>query len=85
MIFVFVGGRYYGLISKQNVSKIVRKRDSLPVLFIVLGSVLGGSFIRFFFIGVILSFSTRCGRGRACFVVVGKIGAYKRPILMDCK
>ncbi len=35
---------------------------------------LGGSFYKIFF-GVLLSLNTRCGRGRACFVVVGKIGA----------
>ena len=38
-----------------------------------------------FFVGVILSLSARCGRGRGCFVVVGKIGADKRPISMDCR
>ena len=37
------------------------------------GSLIG-VFIRLF-VGVILSLSTRCGRGRACFVVIGKIGA----------
>ena len=38
--------------------------------------VLGGSFYEIIFVGVILSLNTRCGRGRACFVVVGKIGAF---------
>ena len=33
-----------------------------------------GVFIRLF-VGVIFSLSTRCGRGRVCFVVIGKIGA----------
>ena len=37
------------------------------------GSLVGVS-IRLF-VGVTLSLSTRCGRGRACFVVIGKIGA----------
>ena len=32
-------------------------------------------FLSDFFVGVILSLSARCGRGRGCFVVVGKIGA----------
>ena len=42
-------------------------------------------FLSDFFVGVILSLSARCGRGRGCFVVVGKIGADKRPISMDCR
>jgi hypothetical protein len=36
---------------------------------------LGGSFYKIF-VWVLLSLNTRCGRGRACFVVVGKIGAF---------
>ena len=39
---------------------------------------LGGSFYKIF-VGVLLSRNTRCGRGRACFVVVGKM------ISMDSK
>ena len=38
---------------------------------------LGGSFYKIF-VWVLLSLNTRCGRGRACFVVVGKIGAFIR-------
>ena len=37
---------------------------------------LGGSFYKIF-VWVLLSLNTRCG-GRACFVVVGKIGAFIR-------
>ncbi len=33
-----------------------------------------GVFIRLF-VGVIFPLSTRCGRGRVCFVVIGKIDA----------
>ena len=36
---------------------------------------LGGSFYKIF-VGVLLFRNTRFGRGRACFVVVGKIGAF---------
>ena len=76
----------YGLIPKKNVSEFVRKQDSLRRFSCesvansdeqrgVLDVSIYIFFLMRFFVGVILSLSTRCGRGRVCFVVVGKIGA----------
>jgi len=44
-------------------------------VYLVLEKVLVRVFYKIF-VWVLLSLNTRCGRGRACFVVVGKIGAF---------
>jgi hypothetical protein len=70
----------YGLIPKKNVSEFVRKQDLLRRFSCesVTNSdeqcgVLDVSiffFLMRFFVGVILSLSTRCGHGWACFFLV---------------